>query len=324
MDRNYFHPETLKRISRLDLRAKHVVDGFLSGLHKSRHFGNSVEFRQHRQYVPGDDPRSVDWKVWAKQDKLYVKQYEIDTNLRLTLLVDSSQSMAYSSGTAGAGPLNKYDYGCTLAASLAHLAIKQQDAVGCILFDNETKSALPAKMKQSHLHAIHHLLEHHDTSPKRQRGGEQEQSPETLLQNVKESQPDLQDALRMAAESIRRNGLVVIISDFLVKRDGLFQGLRYLRSHGHDVLIFHVMDDMELDFTLGGATRFEGLELPVQIRCDPRMLRDGYMKALNEYLDEIKSGCTKMQCDYQLFRTSTPMDAALAMYLSKRNKMMTH
>ncbi len=315
MDRNYFHPETLKRISRLDLRAKHVVDGFLSGLHKSRHFGNSVEFRQHRQYVPGDDPRSVDWKVWAKQDKLYVKQYEIDTNLRLTLLVDISQSMKF-----GVGPLNKYDYGCTLAASLAHLAIQQQDAVGCVLFDNETKSALPAKMKQSHLHAIHHLLKHHDTSPKRQRGGEQEQSPETLLQNAKESPPNLQEALRRAAESIRRNGLVVIVSDLLVERDGLFQGLRYLRSHGHDVLVFHVMDDMELDFTLGGATRFEGLELPVQIRCDPRMLRDGYLKALNGYLDEIKSGCTKMQCDYQLFRTSTPMDAALAMYLSKRNE----
>jgi len=179
---------------------------------------------------------------------------------------------------------------------------------------------LPAKMKQSHLIAIadrmfrsapvsggvHPAIENIELSE--------------LLKDIKGSPPNIQAAMREAAEAIRPNGIVVLISDLLTQRDGLFQGLRYLRSHGHDVLVLHVMDDMELDFTLGGATRFEGLELPVQIRCDPRMLREGYLTALNEYLEEIKLGCSKLQCDYALFRTATPLDAALSAYLSRRMK----
>ena len=311
MEKNYFHPEALKRISRLDLRARYVVDGFLSGMHKSRHFGNSVEFRQHRQYVPGDDPRGVDWKVWAKQDRLYVKQYEIDTNLRLTLLVDVSKSMKY-----GNGPLNKYDYGCTLAASLAYLAIRQQDAVGCITFDKETESVLPSRMKQSHLQAVAARMG--QARPTEGVTGQPLIDVAELLRDVKGSQPNMQDALREAAEAVRGNGLAVLVSDLLVQRDGLFQGLRYLRSRGHDLFVLHVMDDEELDFKLGGPTRFEGLELPVQIRCDPRMLRKGYLEALRVYLEEVRRGCSEFQADYALFRTSDPMDAALAAYLSRR------
>ncbi len=310
---NYFHPETLKRISRLDLRARYVVDGFLSGMHKSRHFGNSVEFRQHRQYVPGDDPRSVDWKVWAKQDRLYVKQYEVDTNLRLTLLVDVSKSMKF-----GSGPLNKYDYGCTIAASLAYLAIRQQDAVGCITFDKETESMLPSRMKQSHLHAVAARMNQERPTEGVVAAGEKLIDVAELLKDVQGSQPTMQDALREAAEAVPGNGVVVLISDLLVQRDGLFQGLRYLRSRGHDLLVMHVMDDEELDFKLGGPTRFEGLEIPVQIRCDPRMLRKGYLEALKAYLEEIRRGCSQFQADYALFRTSDPLDAALAAYLSRR------
>ena len=310
---NYFHPETLKRIARLDLRAKYVVDGFLSGLHKSRHFGNSVEFRQHRQYVPGDDPRSVDWKVWAKQDRLYVKQYEVDTNLRLTLLLDASQSMRF-----GSGAMTKYDYACTAAVSLAYLALRQQDAVGCIMFDQNARNALPSKMKQSHLFAIADRMFRSSPAEKKEQHRPENMELSLLLEDPEGSQPNLQDAFRETAESIRPNGLVVLISDLLMQREGLFQGLRYLRSHGHDVIILHVLDDMELDFTLGGATRFEGLELPAQIRCDPRMLRKGYLEALNVYLDEVKRGCIGLQCDYSLFRTGTPLDAALSAYLSRR------
>ncbi|MDR1923069.1 MAG: DUF58 domain-containing protein [Planctomycetaceae bacterium] len=321
MDENkFFHPETLKRISRLDLRARHVVDGFLSGLHKSRHFGNSVEFRQHRQYVPGDDLRIVDWKIWAKQDRLYVKQYEVDTNMRVTLLVDVSQSMRF-----GDGAMNKYDYACTIAASLAYLAIKQQDAVGCITFDKDSKSILPSKMKQSHLVAIADRMLR--SKPEKEVGvkvsgdvGEVELAE--LLENIKGSQPNIEDAMREAAEAIRSNSLVVILSDLLIQREGFFKGLRYLRSRGHDVLVLHVMDDLEIDFTLGGPTRFEGLEIPVQIRCDPRMLRDGYIKAVNQYLEEVKQGCSKLMCDYSLFRTASPLDAAIAAYLSRRNNLV--
>ena len=315
MPSDYFHPETLKRISRLELRAKHVVDGFLSGMHKSRHFGNSVEFRQHRQYVPGDDPRSVDWKVWAKQDRLYVKQYEVDTNLRLTFLLDVSQSMRF-----GSGAMTKYDYACTAATSLAYLALRQQDAVGCIMFDQNTRSMLPSKMKQSHLLALADRM--FRASPEENKDQHHLESIKlaVLLENPKGSLPNLQDAFLETAESIQPNGLVVVISDLLMQRDGLFQGLRYLLSHGHDVMVLHILDDMELDFTLGGATRFEGLELPVQVRCDPRMLRKGYLEALNVYLDEVKQGCTKLQCDYVLFRTGTPLDVALSAYVSRRKQ----
>ncbi len=317
---NYFHPETLKRISRLSLRARHVVDGFLSGQHQSRHFGNSIEFRQHRQYVPGDDPRSVDWKVWAKQDRLYVKQYEMDTNLRLALLVDVSQSMAF-----GSTAMTKFEYACTLAASLGYLAIRQQDAVGCLLFDRDMKIQLPAKTKQSYLHTITHLMEKEEAILRNrvhQQNNLQRGDLQSLLQDFQKAEVHLQEALRRAAESLPARGLVVIVSDFLTNRDGLFSGLRYLRGRGHDVLVLHVLDDMELDFTLRGATRFDGLELPLQIRCDPRVLRQGYLHALHAYLEEMKVGCTKNQCDYQLFRTSRPLDAALATYLSKRNALM--
>jgi uncharacterized protein (DUF58 family) len=227
----------------------------------------------------------------------------------------------------GTGTLNKYDYACTVAASLAYLAIRQQDAVGCITFDKETQSVLPAKMKQSHLGAVVDKM--FRSKPKERNSKEPEVHrsetsglPELtdFLKNIKGSQPNLQDALRTAAETIRPNGLVVLISDLLMQRDGLFQGLQYLRSHGHDIMVLHVLDDMELDFTFGGPTRFEGLELPLHIRCDPRMLRKGYLEAVNAYLDEVKQGCTKMQCDYALFRTATPLDAALSAYLSRRMK----
>ncbi|MCL2743185.1 MAG: DUF58 domain-containing protein, partial [Planctomycetaceae bacterium] len=279
------------------------------------------------QYVPGDDLRSVEWKVWAKQDRLYVKQYEIDTNLRLTLLTDISQSMRY-----GSGKMTKYDYGCTLAASLAYLAVRQQDAVGCITFDKETKSILPPKMKQSQLFAVADRLFRSTPQKTSQQENQQTQQQKSyapqkielteLLQNVDLALPRLDEALQAAAEAIRPNGLAVLISDLLTQREGLFQGLRYLRSRGHDVLVLHIMDDMEIDFTLGGAIQFEGLELPVQIRCDPRMLRRAYLEAVNAYLEEVKQGCTKLQCDYGLFRTGVPLDAALSAYLSKRNNVM--
>ncbi|MCL2004666.1 MAG: DUF58 domain-containing protein [Planctomycetaceae bacterium] len=314
MHANYFHPETLKRIARLDLRAKHVVDGFLSGMHKSRHFGNSVEFRQHRQYVPGDDPRSVDWKVWAKQDRLYVKQYEVDTNLRLTLLLDASQSMRF-----GSGAMTKYDYACTAAISLAYLALRQQDAVGCILFDQNARSTLPSKMKQSQLAALADRM--FRAMPNAVQSESANIDIAALLENPQGTQPNLQEAFQETAESIRPNGLVVLISDLLMQREGLFQGLRYLRSRGHDVMILHVLDDMEIDFNLGGATRFEGLELAAEIRCDPRMLRKGYLAAFDAYLEEVKQGCVKARCDYSLFRTAAPLDAALSAYLSQRQTL---
>ncbi len=264
--KTFLHPEAIKRITRLDLRARYVVEGFLSGMHRSPYFGQSIEFRQHRQYTYGDDLRYVDWKVWAKQDRYYVKQFEEDTNLRCTLLVDVSGSMRY-----GKGAMNKYEYGCSIAASLAYLLLRQQDAVGCVAFDDDVRMTVPLRTKRNHLDSILQAME--ICSPR--------------------NKTNLYQILRNVAENYPRRGLMVLVSDLLVKREGLFQGLRLLRSRGHDIMVFHVLDDDELDFPFTGPTRFEGMETADQLRCNPRALREGYLAALEEYLEEVRLGCSR-------------------------------
>ena len=289
--KRFLHPEAIKRISRLDLRARHIVEGFLSGMHRSPYFGQSVEFLQHREYVAGDDLRHVDWKVWAKQDRLYVKQYEEDTNLRCTMLVDVSNSMVY-----GRGALNKYEYACTVVSSLAYLLLKQQDAVGCLAFDEKVRTRVPVRSKRNHINSIIQSL------------------------NVTEPQDktEMYTILRAAAENLPRRGMIVLVSDLLVDLEGTIKGLKLLRQRGHDVLVFHIMDDDELDFPFSGPTRFEGLETLDHLNCNPRALREGYLEALNAFLDEIRRRCARNTVDYALIRTSQPLDAALATYLSNR------
>ena len=196
----------------------------------------------------------------------------------------------------GSGPLNKYEYAATIAASLAYLLLRQQDAVGCVAFDDSVRAKTPLRSKHNHLDAIIQAL---DVSEPREK-------------------TDIYAILRNVAESYPRRGMIVIISDLLAERDGLFRGLRLLRQRGHDVLVFHVMDDDELDFPFTGPTRFEGLELPRHLNCNPRALREGYLEALGEFLDEVRRGCSQHTVDYALVRTSQPLDAVLARYLSNR------
>jgi uncharacterized protein (DUF58 family) len=285
------HPEAIRRISRLDLRARHIVEGFLSGNHRSPYFGQSVEFLQHREYATGDDLRHVDWKVWARQDRLYVKQYEEDTNLRCTMLVDVSNSMRY-----GHGPLNKYEYACTVAASLAYFVLKQQDAVGCISFDQRVRATVPVRSKRNHIQSVIDSLNISEPADK----------------------TDMLGLLRHVAESFPKRGMMVVVSDLLVDAQNTLRGLRLLRQRGHDVMVFHILDDDELDFPFNGPTRFEGLESLDHLNCNPRALRDGYLEALQSYLNELRRGCARHTIDYALIRTSDPLDAALATYLSNR------
>jgi uncharacterized protein (DUF58 family) len=289
--KRFLHPEAIKRISRMDLRARHIVEGFLSGMHRSPYFGQSVEFLQHREYVPGDDLRHIDWKVWAKQDRFVIKQYEEDTNLRANLLIDVSNSMRY-----GNGPLNKYEYSCTLAASLAYLLLKQQDAVGAIAFDERIRMKVPALSKRTHLTAI--------------------------IESFNVWQPadktSLYDVLRVVCETYPRRGMMVLISDLLADAEGTIKGLRLLRQRGHDVMVFHVLDDDELDFPFTGPTRFEGLELPQHLNCNPRALRETYLEIVNQFIDNMRRQCARNTVDYALVRTSEPLDACLATYLSNR------
>jgi uncharacterized protein (DUF58 family) len=289
--KRFLHPEALRRISRLELRARHIVEGFLSGMHRSPYFGQSVEFLQHREYVTGDDLRHVDWKVWARQDRLYVKQYEEDTNLRCTLLVDVSASMAY-----GKGPFNKYEYGCTLAASLAYLILRQQDAVGCVAFDEQVRAKLPHRSRRTQLQSV----------------------IDSLAVSEPREKTEIFKILTEVAETYPRRGMMIVVSDLLGDPQEMLRGLRLLRKRGHDVLVFHVMDDDELDFPFTGPTRFDGLELPQHLNCNPRALRAGYLEAVERFLEEMRRGCARDTIDYALIRTRDPLDAALVTYLHSR------
>ena len=289
--KRFLHPEAIKRISRLEVRARHIVEGFLSGMHRSPYFGQSVEFLQHREYTIGDDLRHVDWKVWARQDRLVVKQFEEETNLRCTLLVDVSNSMAY-----GRGPLNKYEYACTLAASFAYLVLRQQDAVGCVAFDDRVRARIPTRSKRNHILS--------------------------LIESLHVSEPadktDMYAVLRGVAETSPRRGMMVLVSDLLAPPEGMLKGLKLLRQRGHDVLVFHIMDDDELDFPFAGPTRFDALESADFLNCNPRALREGYLEAVNQFLETVRRECAHNTIDYSLIRTSQPLDAALATFLSSR------
>lgn len=290
--RPYLRPEAIQRIHRLELRAHDVVEGVLAGLHKSPYKGQSVEFLQHREYVRGDDLRRVDWKVWARQDRLYVKEFEEETALRLTLLVDGSTSMDY----AGTGRPTKYDTAATIAASLAWLALSHGDAVGCGIFDDRLRASVPARTRRSQLTSVCEVLE----APRNGGAG------------------DFRRVLRSAAETLPRRGMVILVSDLFGDRDAIFTGLQLLRGRGHDVAIVQVLDDDEIDFAFEGPTRFEGLELPEHLACNPRALRAGYREAVERFLAEIRRRAAAARCDHALVRTGEPVEAALVRFLTRR------
>ena len=295
--KRFLHPSTIAQISRLDLRARHVVEGMISGMHRSPFFGSSMEFAQHREYVSGDDIRHLDYKVWSKTDKFYIKQYEAETNLRANLVVDTSESMLYGSDKhRKAGTMNKYEYACTSAACLAYLIIRQQDSAGLLSFGFDVKQALPAKSSQRHLDAITKTLD---------------------LSRPKE-QTNIFKALRQVAESSPGRGMVILFSDLLTDRDSLFKGLEMLRHRRHDVMVFHIMDEDELTFPFSEMTRFVGMEELPDLQCDPKALRQGYLEALEEYLVEVRRGCTRMGVDYNLIRTTDYLDAVLSRFLFSR------
>lgn len=286
----YLRPEVTGRIRRLELTARRVVEGFLAGSHRSPHFGQSIEFVQHRNYARGDEIRHIDWKVYARQDKLHVKQYEEETNLRLHLLVDRSASMAY-----GQDGETKFDYAASIAASLAYLALRQKDACGLFSFDAKVASTVPARSSGGQLQRILAMLD----------------------ATGSDGRTSFSGVAAEVSQGISRRGLVVVISD-LLGVDDLVAGLRLLRSRGHDVALFHVLHDDEMDFNFDGATRFESLESEEFLQCNPRALRDGYLEALDEFMVATKSACSRLAIDYTSVRTSQPLDAVMASFLSRR------
>ena len=289
--KRFLHPETIAKIAGLDLRARQVVEGMMVGMHKSPFFGQSVEFAQHREYATGDDIRHLDWKVWSKTDKFYIKQFEAETNLRANLVVDTSESMLY-----GNGPMNKYEYACTAAACLAYTIVKQQDSCGLFSFGWDVKSVLTPKSSTRHVNAIAKAL---DLS----RPGEK---------------TDIFKVLTRVAEATTSRGLTIIFSDLLTDREPIFKGLEMLRHRRQDVMVFHILDDDELNFPFAGMTKFEGMEELPHLFCDPKALRHGYLEALEEYLVEVRRGLTRIGVDYSLIRTSDYLDAVLSRFLYQR------
>lgn len=284
-------PDELARIARLELRARQVVEGFVSGLHRSPWFGQSLEFAQHREYVPGDDTRRIDWKLWSRSDRYYLKQYEEDTNVRVQLVLDSSESMRF-----GSGPLNKHDYARTVCAALSLLVLKQHDAAGVSLVDTGVRGQVPASSRRNHRQSILSALE-----ASRPAG-----------------RTDILSVLRRVAESLNRRSIVVLLSDLFCPRDDLFRGLQLLRQRGHEVIVLQILDDEELDFRFSGTMRFDGLESAGRLTCDPAALRTGYLAALEQFLDTIRRRCAGSRIDYRLIRTSDRLDAALAPILMQR------
>jgi len=260
-----------------------------------------VEFLQHREYARGDDLRRVDWKVWGRQNRLYVKEFEEETNLRLTLLVDGSASMDYPPAGAARGRLGKYDCAATLAASLAWLALARGDAVGCAVFDDRLRAHVPARTRRSHLEEVIEVLQTPRPAPAAATG--------------------FLPVLRGLADTLPPRGLVIVVSDLLGSRDDIFKGLRLLRARGHDLAILHVLDDDELEFPFDGPTRFEALELPGHVACNPRALRAGYLAELEAFLAAVRARAAAVRCDLQLVRTGEALDAALVRFLARRARL---
>lgn len=291
-DRSYFDPLVLARLSNLYLRARWVVEGIMSGIHRSRSKGFSVEFESHREYSPGDELRRIDWKALGKFDRYFIKETEDETNLRATLVLDASASMDYSSNG-----VTKFEYASILTASLAYLILKQQDAAGVVTFSDKVESFIPPKAKRGYIFEILRALEAHRPSGETNTG--------RILQEI--------------AGKMKRRGMVILVSDLLDDPEEVLKGLRLFRFNGHDVIVFHVMDSAEIELPFDGNILFEDLEqADLKVTADPQTIRQAYRGVVDEFIDHLRKECHASSIDYQLVSTSTPLDRALVSYLSWR------
>jgi uncharacterized protein (DUF58 family) len=288
----YLDPQALASLEGLDLKARLVVEGYVAGMHPSPYHGFSVEFAQHREYVPGDDTRHVDWKVWSKTDKFYLKQYEEETNLQLYLLLDTSESMGYAS----ASHLSKLQYAEIVAASLGYMVLRQQDSVGLATFDDAVRRYLKPAGQPSHLKELIRLM---DSTPAR-------------------AKSDMGIVFHDLAERFKKRGVIAILSDFFDDVPRVLAGLKHFRHRRHEVIVFHVLDPAELDFPFRDTTLFKGLEGLPDVLTEPRALRRAYREEIGGFLDAMKKGCRMIDIDYVPLRTDQDLGVALSGYLAAR------
>ncbi len=291
--RKYLNPQTLAKLHGLEVRARSIVEGYVAGVHRSPYHGFSIEFAEHREYSPGDDLRYVDWKVFGKTDKFYLKQYEEETNLVSYLLVDTSESMRYQSAAA---PMSKLEYAQCVAASLAYLILQQQDSVGMVTFDSEIRSLVRPSGNPSHLKQLLHVMETSVAERKTQTG----------------------PIFHELAERLKKRGLVIILSDLFDNVPAMLAGLKHLRHRRHDVVVFHVLDPAELDFPFRETTLFRGMEQMPDVLTDPRALRRAYLDEFEKFQQSVNRGCRAQYIDYVLLRTDQSLEIALSSYLALR------
>ena len=290
---SFVDPKVLARIGNLELLARTIVDGFINGIHKASYLGVSVDFAEHRGYMPGDDIRRIDWRLYARTDRYYVKEFEADSNANFSAILDVSKSMAFSSGG-----LTKLDYAKYLAASLAYFANRQRDRVGLVTFDSQILERVPSSAK--HLDVVLH----------------------TIDRAVAGRPGQLRDPLFRMTEFFKRRGILAIISDFYEEPDVIIDAVKRFRAQGHDVMVFHILDPAELEFPYDSASSFEDLETGVRMPIVPDNLRDQYKQLIEEHTSTLAKRFTEYQVDYAVFNTSTPLDYGLFKFLSARERMI--
>lgn len=292
--RKYLDPAVISRLKGMDIKARLVVEGFVSGLHRGPYKGFSVEFAEHRQYMPGDPIRYLDWKVYGKTDRFYIKEYEEETNLRAYLIMDGSGSMGYSSNG-----MTKLEYGSYLAASLAYLMLKQQDSVGLLIFDTKLRKYIPPRSVKKHLHVI--LKELSDLGARKE--------------------TDLGESLHELAQRVRRRGLIILISDLLDDEEKVIRGLKLFRHRKHEVIVFHVLDPYEVLFPFEHEVILKDMETGEEIPAVPWEVRKEYREKVSAWINRYRTVLRQSGIDYVPVRTSTTFDVALFSYLEKRQRL---
>ena len=293
---SYLDFDVLSRIDNMQLLARVVVEGFLLGLHRSPYRGFYVEFAEYRQYSPGDEIKHIDWKVYGKTDRYYIKQFEEETNLTCYILLDASASMGYRSREGG---LSKLQYGCYLTACLSYFMMRQRDAAGLTIFDDDIRTILPPRRRQTHMKHILAALE--GCEP----GGE----------------TNIAGPMHHLAEGLKRRGLIVLISDLMDDPDAVLGALQHFRFQGHDLLVFQILDDAELTFPFDTMTEFTDVETREKALVSPEGIRATYLRELRSFLSRYEKGCADVKADYKLFDTKRPLELALSEYLFRRSRL---
>ena len=292
--RKYLDPRTLAKVRSLELKARLIVEGYLSGQHKSPYHGFSVEFAQHREYVPGDDIKHIDWKVWGRTGRFYLKQYEEETNLVCWIMLDISESMKYGSIDG----MSKFDYACMSAAALAYLVLHQSDAVGFVTFDSQIRNFLKPSSQGSQLKEMVHIMNH----------------------GVGKEKSNMAPLFHDMAERINRRSIIFLLSDMFEDLEPMLSGLKHLRHKRHEVVLWNILDQAEVTFPFQESTLFRGMEMFPDLLTDPRALRKNYLDQIGDHLRDLRRGCRDQNIDYVQLRTDTPLNVAMSSYLAHRQK----